>query len=465
MRRAPHVNASITVVLVAALAIGACGADPVAQQPPTVEPVPSTTVSGPDASSPLDECSDVTTEPGTDGVAWLAATDDPWGFMSLPAAVDHGFAIGTDSCITIVDTDGTRRWSRATGHVLHATQAGDHIVVVTTPTVPDGAMLTAYDSTTGATVWDDRTTTGVWHTVTALGSVVVLTGTGNGRVIATFDASTGHPLHARTGDFGAAPAFPLPHGDRVVIGGTDSGDGRLIVVDDRGAIVLDEPAMPRFPVPVAVYDDTVVLQASGTDDNTDDVESPSFLAGYDLATGTQQWRLTVEGDRAQRAVQVSDTVVVGTDAGLTAIEIPTGTVRWTDDTPVEETTQITAVGRDAVAVGVAGTLTVREIGDGSPRWERPISSVARLIGTATGERLLLADDAGRYVVIDAQNGTDRWSATGPVPTQRDTLPGHTETPVADGTLATISCPVPLHPCDRMNRRTDERIVAIDWEHR
>jgi outer membrane protein assembly factor BamB len=446
-----------TIVLVVALA--ACGDGTVADAPPTMGERPPATEEPhvtPTLAVPVDECGEVSIEPGTDGVDWLAATDDPWGFTTLTVAVPNGFVISTEGCVTAVDVDGTLRWSRVTGHVLNSARIGDRIVVLTTPTEPDGAILTAYDAATGQTRWDDTTTTGVWESVTALGDVIVMTGTGEGTLVATVDAETGQVLDTRTGRAGVASVFPLLHDDRVILGATDRFEGRLLAVDPSGALVMDEPVVPRYPVPVAAVGGVVVLQASGVDDDTADVEPPTFLAAHDLATGEERWRLTIEGTHAERAVPIGDTLAMSTSAGITAVDIESGAVRWSEGSTVEQPAMITSLGDEAVAVATAGgKVRVLEVADGVLRWERPIDEVTRLVGARVGD-LVVVDGTGRYQLLDGADGSELWAATGPVPTIRDTPPNHRQMVVAGDTYVTIGCPRQVERCER----TDQRVVAI-----
>jgi outer membrane protein assembly factor BamB len=451
-------RAVVTMALVAMLA--ACGDDTAADPSATTADRPATT-DGPvettrPAIEPADECAEVTIEPGAQGVAWLASTDDPWGFGVLPTAVDGGFLIGTMECVTVVDVNGTLRWSRLTDHVLAGAQVGDRIVVLTTPIRPGGPIVTAYDAATGTTLWDDTTTAGVWQSLITLGDVVVLTGAGDGTLVATLDAETGQVLDTWRGRSGISSVSPFRHHDRVILGATDGLQGRLLTVDPTGSLVLDHPVVPRYPVPIAGAGDTVVVQASGIDDDTDDVEPVTFLAAHDLASGTERWRLTVDGTHAERAVAAGDVVVMSTSAGVTAVEVASGVVRWSVPSTFERPATLTPVGDDAVAVASAGgVVQLLEVVDGGLRWEQPVGVATRLEATAGGD-LLVADDGGRYLLLDGEDGTELWSATGPVPTIRDTPPNQHQMVESDGTHATIGCLRALERCER----TDQRIVAV-----
>jgi outer membrane protein assembly factor BamB len=108
----------------------------------------------------------------------------------------------------------------------------------------------------------------------------------------------------------------------------------------------------------------------------------------------------------------SGLLVVGCDAPrVFAIDVATGSLRWTDE--IDGTVEDLAIGDDTVYVGdMGGGLTAFDLTSGDVKWhiKRDSGGQTRAWGAIVSDGVVyLGNHDGRYVGYDATDGSEKWS--------------------------------------------------------
>lgn len=267
---------------------------------------------------------------------------------------------GTVASSAVPDSDLTLNWEAAI-----PTHVGHHVPVVADGTVYAHDMddeLSAFDSTTGETLWTAEITDPVTDPAINGDTLVVTTGTG----VQAFDAATGDRRWTRSGLgggwFDASPTVA------------------------NGTIYLHRG--------VATY----------------------ALA---LADGSRRWRVPTGLPSASTPAATADTVyVAGDDTYVRALSAADGSERWRTKTAARIECNLSLVGDTLVAGTAAGTVLALDAASGAERWRYQLASrtsggserPARPETLATdGSRVYVATDT-RLVALAIADGTRCWRA-------------------------------------------------------
>jgi outer membrane protein assembly factor BamB len=114
------------------------------------------------------------------------------------------------------------------------------------------------------------------------------------------------------------------------------------------------------------------------------------------------------------AVLGRTTYVVSKDGVIHALDLPTGTERWSAALHATAGSASPLIVDGLVIVGdQAGTVHAFDPGTGAQRWERQLDGAIDGAAAAVGHRVLTATEAGRAYAIDARSGTVAWTTVLP----------------------------------------------------
>lgn len=177
---------------------------------------------------------------------------------------------------------------------------------------------------------------------------------------------------------------------------------------------LVRPSAGRRPTGTpAVDDDHVYVTERAYHES---VES-SLLRALEPESGTESWRVEVDGGFVLAPTLVDETLYVRSERGVHAVDVD-GTVRWSRDAEQFDPQGFNvvrniapAVGRGVVYAPDTTGVTAYDAETGEEQWHAPVGEV-HAAPTLTGETVLIGGVETGVVAVDADDGSERWSWDG-----------------------------------------------------
>jgi outer membrane protein assembly factor BamB len=114
----------------------------------------------------------------------------------------------------------------------------------------------------------------------------------------------------------------------------------------------------------------------------------------------------LEGLKTDAPVVSRGTVMVGTNAGMFALDIDSGMMRW--HIPSADTLRSPAVSDEVAFVsGSDGSIQAVDVEDGQRRWRRSLEG-SLFTPAIAGQRLVVGGDKGMLWGLDRTNGRSQW---------------------------------------------------------
>jgi outer membrane protein assembly factor BamB len=375
------------VVVLAVIAVAACGQTPpvtapsaIGQAPTTTAPPATPTGAPPAVVTPGPSASTAPASSSTAAVASTAPSATPWlGLRGGPAHRGEGDFGPVGQPVV--------RWQFHGNGSMNAPAAATAAAIFT---ISDDGTLHAIDIASGKERWSflGALSPAVGPTVLG-GSIFVTDAVGTVRAV---DAATGKELwHSQPG----------------LAGGLTAADGGVFISTGGSIVALDATTGTRrwqYDAPAAgsfhnpAFADSTVFAGS---------DAGGFFA-LDAGSGALRWNVDVGKDATGTAVVADGIAYLGAneDVGrLYAFDEGTGTLLWKHDEPIYS---------PAVAGGIAysgsksGLVTARRERTGDELWRFQIRGTARPVTVANGVLYVPADDEHRVYAVDAASGGELW---------------------------------------------------------
>jgi outer membrane protein assembly factor BamB len=303
---------------------------------------------------------------------------------------------GTVASAAVPEGDLTLDWEATI-----PTHVGHHVPVVADGTVYAHDLdddLSAFDATTGETLWVTDLTDPVTEPAVSGDTLVVTTRTD----VHAFDTATGDVRWTRPGLGGSwFDASPIVANDTVYLQRGIATHALALADGSRRWRV--PTGLPSASAP-AVTADTVYVAGDDT-----------YVRALSAAAGREQWRVKTAARIDCNLSVVGDTVVAGTDAGtILALDATTGTERWrhqlapeaSGDNGRPERPETIATDGSRVYVTTDTTLVALAMADGTPCWRARSFEGGYASGVAVGAGTVYAPTHGdaHLTVFDAATG-------------------------------------------------------------
>jgi outer membrane protein assembly factor BamB len=300
----------------------------------------------------------------------------------------------------------------------------------------------ALDGATGEVRWLVCSSAEVWRSIVGAADDVVYvveSGDNNGTRTVALSAADGSELwRTPTGQgVGDIPRGPAAGGGVVVrIGDAQTG---VVGID---ALSGAERWRAESAVQVLGQSETVAVVARA-DPSTG---APSGVVALDRVTGEEVWKSSVRfqdssgvGVERGPAAVWEDTIALPTDRTLTALDMASGTKRWTaPQTDHPEAADGVVVGA-VPSTGPRPRIRALDAGTGAVLWEASgRSSYGDLVAVGDGIVAVTAVETPEVVAYDLRTGDERWRVGGPELGQPQLVVGHTLVLLWEGTLSAVS---------------------------
>ncbi|MCC2669606.1 MAG: hypothetical protein K0Q72_2077 [Armatimonadetes bacterium] len=262
-----------------------------------------------------------------------------------------------------------------------------------------GANLVALDPATGATRWRKRP----GGVITGLaGTPEALFVTTRGPLFA-YERNSGHQLWRATSAW--EPELNVYPEAGLLLSNDPETEAIRALDSARGTVGWEYSAEGQPVVAGPLLGETIAISAHG-----------AGIAAVEIATGEVRWRLETGASFEAAGVRIGDTLFA-TDGTMHAVDVQTGEARWTRTLEDEDDRvfALRALDGELFAETWRGRLLAIDPADGSLKWERRLGQVHGMTGDANCLylRVHVETPESRWSVlaIDRKDGELRWEMT------------------------------------------------------